>query len=223
MRCERQGYRTPIGHALKVSALACAGVLAACAAQARIASRSGFRGAELTPARGKPDFTLESDQGRSFDFRRDTRGTVTLLYFGYTNCPDVCPVHLANIAAVLHGLPYEEQRRIRVVFVTTDPARDTTARLRSWLAQFDSSFVGLRGSAGEVDRIQVALGLAPAQREQPQSSGGALGERYQVGRAGQVLAFTADDSLRVEYPFGTRQQDWAHDLPKLLADYPPTR
>lgn len=173
-----------------------------------------LRGTVLEPSWEKPDVTLTDTDGRPFAFRTETEGLVTLLFFGYTHCPDVCPIHMANIAAVLGDLPYAVRERIRVVFVTTDPERDTPARMREWLDRFDRSFVGLRGSGPEVDAFQAALRLPSAVR-QP-SRPGPLPGAYAVGHAAQVLAFTADGRARVVYPFGTRQEDWAHDLPRLV-------
>ncbi|HEU5170512.1 MAG TPA: SCO family protein, partial [Gemmatimonadales bacterium] len=142
--------------------------------------------------------------------RRDTRGAVTLLFFGYTHCPDVCPVHMANLAAVLDRLPTQIADRVRVVFVTTDPERDTPARLREWLGAFDARFIGLTGPPEQLERAQIAAGVLPAVRDT------AAGENYSVGHAAQVIAYTADGLGRVMYPFGTRQADWEHDLPRLV-------
>jgi protein SCO1/2 len=177
-----------------------------------------LRGTLLEPSWEKPDFTLTDTEGRPFDFRAGTEGFVTLLFFGYTHCPDVCPIHMANIAAVLRDLDYADRSRIRVVFVTTDPERDTAPVVRAWLDRFDRSFIGLRGTKEEVDRVQAALHL-PAAIRQP-SRPGPLPGAYAVGHAAQVIAFTADGRARVVYPFGTRQSDWAHDLPKLVAGGP---
>lgn len=181
-------------------------------------ARPELRGTVLEPSWGKPDFTLADTEGRPFDFRAGTDGFVTLLFFGYTHCPDVCPIHMANIAAVLRDLDYADRSRIRVVFVTTDPERDTAPVVRAWLDRFDRSFIGLRGTKAEVDAIQAALHL-PAAIRQP-SRPGPLPGAYAVGHAAQVIAFTADGRARVVYPFGTRQSDWAHDLPKLVAGGP---
>jgi protein SCO1/2 len=167
--------------------------------------------------RAKADFTLQDTDGRPFDFRDATRGTVTLLYFGYTNCPDVCPQHLSNIAVALKKLSPEDQAKVRVVFVTTDPARDSAAQLRGWLNNFDQRFIGLRGDIRDVNQIQSAFGLPAAQMESmPGMQAGPRVASYGVGHAAQVLAFTPDDSLRAEYPSGFTAADWANDLPRLL-------
>jgi protein SCO1 len=178
---------------------------------------NGLRGVKLTPVRPKPEFTLENTDGRPFQFAAETRDAVTLLYFGYTNCPDVCPQHLVNIAGALKQLSPRQQEHVRVVFVTTDPARDTPERLRGWLNNFDRRFIGLRGGIDEVNAIQARLGLPASQMEaMPTMPAGPRPMTYGVGHAAQVLAFTPDDSLRTEYPSGFTMDDWANDLPRLL-------
>jgi protein SCO1/2 len=203
---------------LAAVALAALSVGAACSqgAPARAAGGSTeLRGTVLDPPWSKPDFALTDTEGRAFDFRSETDGFLTLLFFGYTHCPDVCPVHMANVAEVLGDLDFADRARVRVVFVTTDPERDTPEALRAWLDRFDRSFVGLRGTESEVNAVQAELRLPPAVRQPGRP--GPLPGAYAVGHAAQVIAFTADGYARVVYPFGTRQSDWAHDLPRLLA------
>jgi protein SCO1 len=171
---------------------------------------SAYRGAMLAHAIPRPSFTLTDTHGQPFDFRAKTDSTVTLLFFGYLNCPDVCPVHMTNIASVMRGLPYDVTRKMRVVFITTDPDRDTPGKLQAWLANFDQSFIGLRGTPEQVKAIEKSVNVAPSVADAPDSSGS-----YEVGHAAQVIAFTPDDSAHVVYPFGTRQADWMHDLPLL--------
>lgn len=175
---------------------------------------AAYNGMVLTQPRGKPNFTFTSTSGTAYDFRKETDGRLTLLFFGYTYCPDVCPLHMTNIAAVLKKLPYKDRQNVRVVFVTTDPDRDTPERLRTWLNNFDSSFVGVAAPLDMVNALQQSLGLAPAKAE-PAPAGSVAGS-YGVAHAAVVMAFTPDDSLRVMYPFGVRQQDWAKDIPQLL-------
>lgn len=173
---------------------------------------SEYRGTLLSAPLAKADFTLTDTDGHPFNFRERTDGHLTLLFFGYTNCPDVCPVHMANLAAALARLPRDDAARVRVVFVTTDPTRDTPARLKEWLGSFDPSFVGLTGTPAELMDAQIAAGVAPSvARPAPGDTA------YDVGHAAQVIAYTSDDRMRAQYPFGTRQRDWAHDLPLLLA------
>ena len=185
--------------------------LGACVA-GRDARPEDLRGAALPTALAKPAFTFTATDGSAYDFRARTRGKLALVFFGYTHCPDVCPVTMANLGAVVQNLLPSEQEKITVVFVTTDPARDSLTRLRSWLANFDPDFVGLRAPLDSVNAVQAALHLPPTMVGEPDSTGA-----YEVGHSAVVVAFTPDDSARFVYPFGIRQADWAHDLPKLLA------
>lgn len=85
----------------------------------------GYRGALVAPPFEKPGYTLTDTQARPYDIRKETEGYLTLLYIGYTHCPDVCPTHMAGLSAVMKKLPADVTRKIKVVFVTADPARDT--------------------------------------------------------------------------------------------------
>ena len=189
----------------------CVAAISALAALAACDVPTPRHGIPLTPALSRPSFTLTDTRGAAYEFGRETKGTLTFLFFGYTNCPDVCPVHVANVATVLHRLPFEDQQRARFVFVTIDPARDSLPALRRWLDHFDAKFVGLRGDDDVVARVMATLGLPPALRGAPNKDGS-----YEVGHSAAVLVFTADDSAHVAYPFGTRQADWAEDIPRLL-------
>ncbi len=162
----------------------------------------------VDPPQPKPDFVLTDTTGRRFDFRADTDGRLTLLYFGYTYCPDICPVQLAQIAAVLDQLP-DVRRNTTVVFVTVDPERDTPEVIRSFLDKFDTDFIGLTGTASQIAAAQQAAGLPVATKIGD-------GPDYTMGHSGQVLAYTPGGLMYTEYPFGTRQTQWASDLPKLL-------
>ncbi|MBA2291353.1 MAG: SCO family protein [Gemmatimonadales bacterium] len=185
--------------------------IAACAPGAPPSS-GPFRGAELDRPLPKPALVFTDSRGQPFDLVQATADRVTLLFFGYTHCPDICPVHLANIAAVLDKMPDDVQRDVMVVFVTTDPARDSLAVLDRWVTGFDSRFVGLTGDSATIADAQAQLGLIPALRTAAQER-----NHYGVGHATQVIAFTRDGLARVQYPFGTRQRDWAEDIPKLVA------
>ena len=186
-------------------------VLAACRGER---SATPFRGVALPTPLAKPSFTLTDINGQPFDFAAQTHDKVALLFFGYTHCPDVCPLHMANIAAVLKQMPAEDRARVVTVFVTTDPDRDTPARLREWLGNFDPTFVGLTGTKEELDSAQRSVGLAEAQREYLNADSA----NYFVGHGAQVFAFARDGVAYTIYPFGIRQEDWANDLPKLVSD-----
>jgi protein SCO1/2 len=173
-----------------------------------------LHGVFLPRASPRPDFTLRRVDGRTFEFREVTRGWLTFLFFGYSNCPDVCPATMANLGAVMSRLTPTERRRIDVVFVTTDPARDTGAVLEGWLRRHDPEAIALTGSESDVTAAQLAAGVSPAVRDPPGS------EAYTVSHAAQVIVVSPDDSVHVTYPFGTRQSEWADDLRRLLTRWP---
>ncbi len=187
-------------------------LVGACHAPEQELSPSGFVGAEVVTPTPVPAVVLTGTDGQPFDLQATTRGKVSLVFFGYTNCPDICPVHLANLAAVLDKMPDDVQRQVQVIFVTTDPARDSLPRLREYVQQFDRRFIGLGGSDSLIRAAELGFGLSPAVADSAGPDG-----RYEVGHAAQVIAVTADGMARVWYPAGTRQRDWAHDLPLLVA------
>lgn len=156
----------------------------------------------------KPSFTLTDTSGESYDFASETEGRLTLLYFGYLNCPDICPVHLAQIAEVFARIP-DVARDAVVVFVSVDPGRDSPEEIREFLDNFDPRFVGLTGTDEELVTAQRVVGLPPAVTVGD-------GEDYTVDHAGWVIAYGPDGLNHAIYPFGTRQSEWDNDL-QILA------
>jgi len=207
------GFHPSLARCARSIVLCCAiALVPACREPPGVPGANDWRGTLLTEPLDKVAFTLMDTNGQPWDFGRETDGRLTFLFFGFTNCPDVCPVHMANLGAALGRLPFATRNEVRVVFVTTDPARDSPAVIRAWLDRFDRDFIGLHGDSAEVARIQNALRMATAVRGPAAADGS-----YTVGHAAQVLAFTADNRAHVVYPFGTRQEDWLHDIPRLLA------
>ena len=173
---------------------------------------ASYLGGLVTPPLPKPKFTLTDTTGAPFDFWARTQGTVTLLFFGYTTCPDECPLHMANVAMSLKKLPKELQDQVRLVFVTTDPARDEPRVLRAWLDRFDPRFIGLTGTESAIEAAQRAAGLPVATKT------ARAGGSYAMGHANVVLAYTKDNFAHLMYPGGVTRQDWLHDLPQLVAE-----
>jgi protein SCO1/2 len=174
-------------------------------------SSTGLRGTALPQPLGKPALDLMDTAGAPFDLRSRTAGKVTLLFFGYTHCPDVCPTTMADIAAGLGLVPAPVRAQVATVFVTTDPERDTGSVLNQWLNQFDPSFVGVRGALAQIRAQADALGI-PLEEPVQQSNGS-----YTVAHGTQVIAFTKDDKARIVYLAGTQVADYVHDLPILAS------
>jgi protein SCO1 len=163
-----------------------------------------YQGLELDPAQPRPTFTLTDTAGKPYDFAKATRGKPTLLFFGYTHCPDVCPTTMADTAAALRMVPTALRDEVQVVFVTTDPARDTGPVLAAWLRNFDADlggrFVGLTGSVAQVEAAQAAAKVAVATD---------AGQTHSA----ELLLYGPDDYARVAYVTGSSPADLAHDLP----------
>ena len=171
-----------------------------------------YHGGLVTPPLPKPKFTLTDTSGAPFDFWWQTQKYVTLLFFGYTYCPDECPLQMANIASSLQELSPEVREQVKVVFVTTDPARDSAPKLRAWLDQFDRRFIGLTGSEAAIAAAQRAALIPPA------SKTARTDQNYGVNHASFVLAYTKDNLAHVIYPGGVTAEDWAQDLPLLVKE-----
>lgn len=187
--------------------------LAACTSQPgadRSRERGEWAGAQLDEPIERPDFVLTTTEGEAFDFQAETEGSVALLFFGFTHCPDICPVHMSNLAVVMRELPREVQQAVRIVFITVDPDRDTPERLHEWLGAMGWPIVGLRGTLDEVNAIERSLGLPPSTVTQREDG------TIDVGHSAAVLAFGADGPARLTYPWGTRQRDWIADVPRLV-------
>lgn len=174
--------------------------------------KSDYHGGLISPSLPKPKFTLTDTSGAKFDLRARTQGYVTLLFFGYTHCPDLCPLEMEMIASALQKLPPATARQFKVVFVTTDPDRDTPQVLRTYLDHFDKRFIGLTGSEDAIVQAQLAANLQPAKKGTVRPDG-----NYEVGHAGFVLAYTKDNFAHVLYPVGLKLEDWTHDLPLLAS------
>ena len=184
------------------------------------ATTDGWHGAQVTNPQPRPDFTLTDTGGQPYDFRERTAGKVTLLYFGYTSCPDVCPLQMATLSSALEREP--DLPEPVVVFVTTDPHRDTPEHLRDWLDNFDTDFVGLTGTTDDIHAAERAAGVEESivtdLDGNPTETTTADG--YGVGHAAQIIAYTPDDLTHIVYPSGVQRADWQADLPRLADAWP---
>ena len=140
----------------------------------------------------------------------EPRGRSRCFFFGYTYCPDQCPMHMANISAALKKLPPGVADQVKLVFITTDPARDNPAVLRRWLDNFGKHFVGLTGTKAELSAVQKATGVPLARKTEPGNG------TYSIAHANFVIAYTKDNLAHVIYPGGVGKDDWIHDLPLLV-------
>jgi protein SCO1 len=162
----------------------------------------------------KPSFQLVDTSGHPFDFAADTKGRTTLLYFGYTHCPDECPTAMADVATALRRTDPAVAKQVVVVFVTTDPWRDNRKVLRKWLDRFSPTFIGLTGNPSQVAAAEVAMGMPLSRREAAPKRYGS--GKYAVTHFAAVLAYGSDDRVATLYPSGITPAEIAADLPVLV-------
>ncbi len=174
----------------------------------------GWYGIPLTIDRTLPEVTLLDTAGRPFRLDEELRGTPTLLFFGYSSCPDICPIHLAAIASAMQQTrtPYD---RVQVVFVSVDPERDTPERIETFLGHFSPRMIGLHAPIDDVIVTLGQLDLPGPIVEGPDPRG----EGDLIGHPAQVIGFDADGIARRVWPFGTRRSNWIADIPRIAADW----
>jgi len=186
---------------------------------------AAFHGTLVRPPIARPEQRLRDTSGRWFSLARRPDGEVTVVFFGFTHCPDVCPTTMADLSVARAQLPAEVRRHVQVVFVTEDPRRDTPTVLRRWLNRFDPSFVGLRGGNAKTEAMLSQLHLPQTRRiesprrpvHHPRTQGHHHEQDYSIGHAGEVYAF-GPDGESVLYTGGTTPTQYAEDFTRLVHD-----
>ncbi|MEU5321986.1 SCO family protein [Streptomyces sp. NPDC021056] len=159
----------------------------------------------------KPDLVLTDTQGEKYDLREQTKGRPTLIYFGYTHCPDVCPLTMNNIAVAKKQLTKAQQDELRIVFVTTDPDRDTPKALGKWLKGIDSQVVGLTGDFATIQAGARTLGISIEPPHKDKNG------KIVSTHGTQVVAFSPKtDGGYVLYGEDATVDDYTKDLPELI-------
>jgi protein SCO1/2 len=176
-------------------------VLAAC-------GREPFMNTDVAGADYGKDFKLDDHTGKPRSLA-DFKGKVVLLFFGYTHCPDVCPTTLAEAAAMMNELGPQADR-VQVLFVTLDPARDTSELLARYVPSFHPKFLGLRGDEPATARtakdFKVFWQAAP----------GSTAETYLIDHAAGTFVFDPNGRLRLYHGYGKGALSLVHDVKLLL-------
>lgn len=167
-----------------------------------------FNGNKLDPPLTLPDFELMTDEGRSFQLS-DTAGEINLVFFGYTFCPDVCPLTMADVKQALAEL--EGSERVNVLFITVDPERDTPEVLGRYVDIFGPEFVGLTDNPENVQEVMKAFGAFAEKVEIEDSSVG-----YLVNHTGRLYLIDPQGELVLTYPFDFEPEQLRSDLEYLL-------
>lgn len=159
-----------------------------------------------------PATTLTDTDGEPYSLVDDTDKRLTLVFFGYTHCPDICQVVMSTLASAMTRLDEADHEQVDVVFVTTDPERDTEQVLRNYLDRFDPTFIGLTGPLDSIIDVGRDLAVAVEHGDKLPSGG------YDVSHGTSVLAIDGGDEVPILWTQGTSATQFASDVRQLLED-----
>lgn len=168
-----------------------------------------FRGMAIEPSKPAPDFTLTDQSGQPFTLSAQ-KGSVVLLFFGFTACPDVCPTTLADIAAAKAQLGSTGEN-IKVVLISVDPERDTPTNIGDYVDNYDPTFIGLAGTAEQLAPVWKSYGVTANRRELPNSKLG-----YTIDHSAYIYLIDKAGNWRAILPFGVSADDIASDAGHLV-------
>lgn len=169
-----------------------------------------YQGSLIEPPIKAPEIALIDQDGKPFRLS-DHLGKVVLVFYGYTNCPDVCPLTLSDFKLIKAELG-EQADQVTFVFITVDPERDTQDRLKAYLSNFDSTFTGLTGNIEALENVWKAYGVYKAKQE----TGSAAG--YLVDHTARTYAIDKEGNLRLTYPFEMERQALLDDVRQLIKE-----
>ena len=181
-------------------------VASAAAAPASAGAAPALKAGVFEPPRAAPEFSLRGSDGAELTLAR-YRGKVVLMSFGYTHCAAVCPVTLATSAEARKSLGNAADA-VQVIFVTVDPERDDVARMKTYMAAFDASFVGATGTPEALAAMRRSYGVTA--RKQVTSDG------YMMDHSSSIYLIDRAGGLRAVMPYGHPVDDFVHDLKILL-------
>lgn len=168
----------------------------------------GYHGAFLDDPYVVPDLALDDTEGAPYSLAA-ADAPLKLVFFGYTNCPDVCQVVMSTIASAVARLDEAQRDDVEVVFVTTDPARDSGPALRTYLDHLDPDFLGLTGELGRIIDLAKPMKVFIAEGKRLPSGG------YEVDHSTYVFGVTGDQA-RIVWTQGTSPAEMAADIIELL-------
>jgi protein SCO1 len=168
-----------------------------------------WHGAVFDPPRYLTDFTMPSTDGTDFTLSQH-RGQTILLYFGYRSCPDFCPTTFAALQQVYSNLK-QPKDKLKIVFVTVDPDRDTLDNLTLYVHAFNQDFIGLRDDGDGLKQLMKQFGVVAEKRQVGDSP-----LSYLIDHTASLFLITADGQLKVQYLYGTDNRDILADLRTII-------
>ena len=169
-----------------------------------------YQGVTIDPPAQAADFTLEDQNGKLFTLS-EQRGNVVLIFFGYTNCPDVCPITLSEYKQIKSKLGPKAEN-VKFVFITVDPERDSVKRMQLYMKNFDAEFVALTSDRQTLEAVWEDYGVY----QERQDVGSAAG--YLVDHSARTYAIDTQGLWRINYPFGMEVEKIYQDIIHLLRE-----
>ena len=184
-------------------------VLPGCDKMGASSSKLAFRGVDITGADYARTLSLPDQNGKPRSLS-DFKGKVVVVFFGYTQCPDVCPATMAELAQIKKALG-KDGERVQGIFVSVDPERDTPEILKNYMASFDTSFVALRGTLEQTKaaakEFKVFYGKVPGKTE----------GSYSVDHTAGSFVFDPQGNVRLFVRYGSGIEPLTADLQTLLS------
>lgn len=177
----------------------------------KVDPNAAWGGTYLDPPFEKPDVTFTDFDGNPYPFVEKTEGRLTALFFGYTSCPDVCPIYLNTLASARASIGTGPGSRPIVLFVGVDTERDTPERMKEYLGNIDETFIGLTADPEVIADATDSLKLGRPVIYEPETPGGS----YRVDHPSTIIAYSPDNGGHRIYPADVRQAQWVKDLPRL--------
>lgn len=172
---------------------------------------SAPHGVVIDPPKPMPDFTLTNNSGKAMSLS-DLQGKYVMMFFGYTHCPDICPMSLADFKTIKKALG-TDAAKVTFVFISVDGSRDTPEVLNAYVNAFDPEFIGLTGSDADVAKIGINYGVH-FEKQQPTGSAAA----YLVAHTTYSYLLDSSGRWRMVFPFKTPVDSVVSDIHKALAE-----
>lgn len=169
-----------------------------------------FHGSVIDPPVAAPELALTDHNGQPYRLS-EQEGKVVLIFFGYTNCPDVCPLTLSEYKQIKNDLG-DSAENVEFVFISVDPERDTVERLREYVPLFDPAFIGLTGERAELEPVWKDYGVYQARQETDSAAG------YLVDHSSRIYVIDKNGNWRETFSFGMDTDLMAQDVDALLRE-----
>ncbi|MCH9771232.1 MAG: SCO family protein [Betaproteobacteria bacterium] len=163
-----------------------------------------FNGSDITNAKINGSFNLKDQYGKERELT-DFKGNVVAIFFGFANCPDICPTTLIELKEIDKRI---NNPKLQVLFITLDPERDTQAVLKEYLASFNDRFIGLTGSLNNIEKVAQQYKIFRLKVGE--------GETYTIDHSSAIYLIDKQGKVRLRYPYGFKIDSIEEDIKKLI-------